>query len=101
MPTSLDAVYVPSDEIVAREIEGELIIVPLASGMGDLEDELYSFNETGRALWARLDGRASLGEIAASLAEEYDAPFEEIQTDLQGLVSELLRRRILVVQPSA
>jgi hypothetical protein len=101
MPASLDAIYVPSDEIVAREIEGELIIVPLASGMGDLEDELYSFNETGRALWSRLDGRASLGEIAASLAEEYEAPLEEIETDLQGLVSELLRRRILVVQPSA
>jgi hypothetical protein len=33
--------YQPSDEIVAREIEGELIIVPLTAGIGNLEDELY------------------------------------------------------------
>ena len=43
--------YVPSEDIVAREIEGELIIVPLAAGIGDMEDELFSLNETGREIW--------------------------------------------------
>jgi hypothetical protein len=38
---NLDAAYVPSEDVVAREIEGELIIVPLAAGIGDMEDELF------------------------------------------------------------
>jgi hypothetical protein len=31
----LDAIYAPSEDVVAREIEGELIIVPLVAGIGE------------------------------------------------------------------
>ncbi|NTV32122.1 MAG: PqqD family protein [Deltaproteobacteria bacterium] len=92
----LDAVYAPSEDIVARSIEGELIIVPLVAGIGDFEDELYSLNETGKAVWDRLDGKKSLKEVLAELSAEFDAPAGEIEKDLIGLVEELLRRRILV-----
>ena len=57
----MDAVYAPSEDVVAREIEGELIIVPLVAGIGDMEDELYTLNETGRAIWDRLDGKTQPG----------------------------------------
>ena len=89
-------VYTPSEDVVAREIEGELIIVPLAAGIGDLEDELYTLNETGKAIWAQLDGHKTLHEIVAALCAEYNAPAEEIEQDVLGLVYELLSRRILV-----
>ena len=92
----MDAVYAPSEDIVARSIEGELIIVPLVAGIGDLEDELYSLNETGKAVWDRLDGKKSLEEVLAELSAEFEAPAREIEKDLIGLVDELVRRRILV-----
>lgn len=92
----LDRIYIPSEDVVAREIEGELIIVPLVSGIGDMEDELYALNDTGKAIWYKLDGRTTLRSVAAALAEEYEAPASEIERDLFGLVGELLRRRILV-----
>jgi hypothetical protein len=53
----LGKVYRPSEDVVVREIEGEVVIVPLTSGIGDLEDELFTLNETGRAIWSRIDGR--------------------------------------------
>ena len=96
MVISNDAVYAPSEDIVAREIEGELIIIPLAAGIGDMEDELYTLNETGRAIWNRLDGRVTLGEIIATLSEDFDAPPGEIEHDVLGLVQELAKRRMLV-----
>ncbi len=92
----LDGVYVPSDDIVAREIEGELIIVPLVAGVGDIEDELYTLNETGRAVWDHLDGKNTLRAVAALLAREYDAPAAEIEADVLGIVGELLGRRMLI-----
>jgi hypothetical protein len=92
----MEAVYVPSDDIVAREIEGELIIVPLVAGIGDMEDELYTMNESGKAIWDRLDGRATLGEVVMALAEVYEAAPDEIERDVRGLVEELVRRRMLV-----
>lgn len=96
MTSKMDIIFSPSEDIVAREIEGELIIVPLAAGIGDMEDELYTLNDTGRVIWSRLDGQASLRQIAADLAAEYDAPVAEIERDVLGLVQELARRRILV-----
>ena len=47
----LNNTYIPSDKIVSREIEGELIIVPLVAGIADMEDELFTLNETGREIW--------------------------------------------------
>jgi Coenzyme PQQ synthesis protein D (PqqD) len=95
----MEAAYTPSEDVVAREIEGELIIVPLAAGIGDTDDELYTMNETGKALWARLDGKRTLREIARGLAEEYEAPPGEIEEDVLGLMTELMRRKMVVVQP--
>jgi len=96
---SLDQLYVPSDDIVAREIEGELIIVPLVAGIGDMEDELFSLNDTGKDVWRRLDGRTTLAAVANALATEYSAQLDEIERDVIGLVGELVRRKMLVVKP--
>jgi Coenzyme PQQ synthesis protein D (PqqD) len=92
-PNSVCAV---SQDVVAREIEGELIIVPLTAGVGDMEDELYTLNATGRAVWSRLDGAKTLGAIAAELAAEYSSPRQEIEADVVGLAEELASRRIIV-----
>ena len=92
----LDSIYVPSEDIVAREIEGELIIVPIASGIGDMEDELYAFNETGKAVWDKLDGKKSLNKLIEELSVEFEASPGEIKEDVVGIVKELLKRRILI-----
>lgn len=92
----IDGVYKPSEDIVVREIEGELIIVPLTAGIGDLEDELFTLNETGRAIWSRLDGRASLSEVARALAAEYEGDPKTMAEDVAGLAAELLRRGMIV-----
>lgn len=90
------SVCIPSEDVVSREIEGELIIVPIASGIGDLEDELYTLNETGRAIWQQLDGKRTLHEVAADLATQYSAPPDQITRDVLGLAVELVKRKILV-----
>jgi len=95
----INAVYVPSQDIVARKIEEELIIVPLAAGVGDMEDDLYSLNETGKAIWERLAEDKSLKEVAKALSDEFAAPPGEIENDVVGLAMELLKRRMIVEIP--
>jgi len=92
----LDGIYTVSDNIVAREIEGEIIIVPLVSGIGDLEDELFTLNETARVMWDKLDGNKSLRLVIDELAEDYEASKADIKEDVLGLVGELVKRRILI-----
>ena len=96
---SLDAVYRPSEDVVAREIEEELIIVPLAAGIGDMEDELYTMNETGRAVWSLLDGAVTLKNVIVKLSAAFEAPEGEIERDVLGLVQELVKRRMVVEVP--
>ncbi len=91
---SMEKIYVPSEDIVAREIEGEVIIVPLVAGIGAMDDELYTLNESGQAIWRLLDGRRNLRKVAAELAEEFEG--EEIAQDVLGFVREMVRWRILV-----
>ena len=96
MTIRLDGVYAPSDDVVAREIEGELIIIPLAAGIGDMQDELYTLNETGKAIWNRLDGRTSLAGVISDLAQDYEATSGDMEQDVCGLVEELVKRRMVV-----
>ena len=92
----LDKAYIRSEEVVDREIEGELILVPLTAGIGDMEDELYTLNETGKAVWKKLGAQTTLREVASNLAEEYRAEPGEIEGDVAGLVGELVKRKLVV-----
>jgi len=91
-----NTVYMPSDGLVSRDIEGELILIPIAAGVGDAEDGIFTLNETGRDIWHRLDGKRTLGQIAQDLAMVYSAPVGKIEEDVNGLVGELFRRKMIV-----
>jgi len=89
-------IYRKSEDIVARDVHGEFIIIPVIAGIGDLEDELFTLNNTGRDIWDRLDGRKKLREIGKDLSREFDEPLKEIEKDITGFVRELVGRRIVI-----
>jgi hypothetical protein len=95
---NLNAVCEPSADIVAREIEGEIVIVPLVAGIGDIDDELYTLNESGQAVWKKLNSQRTLKEVVASIAGEFNVPLSECENDVLGFASELTRRRILIAK---
>jgi len=92
----LERIYGKSRDLVEREIEGEVIIVPLTSGIGDLEDELFSLNKVGKDVWARIDGKKRLFEIVEELKEIYEADREKLTTDILGFLAELEKRNLIV-----
>lgn len=93
---SLESIYTHSEDVVAREVQGEFIIIPVASGIAEEEDEIFSLNETGRAVWERLDGEKTLQEVVSGLCGEFEAAPNEVKEDVLGLSGELLKRRMLV-----
>jgi hypothetical protein len=95
---TMETICLPSEDVVARLIEGEIIIVPLVAGIGDADDELYTLNETGQAIWQRLDGNTTLSRVAADLAKEFSSPAAEIRADVLGFASEMIKRGILAVK---
>ncbi|MFB3926127.1 MAG: PqqD family protein [Syntrophales bacterium] len=93
----LDACYIPSEDVIAREVEGELIIVPLFTEEGD--DELFSVNDTGKAVWERLSRKKSLRTVLEELRDVFDAANGRMEKDVIDFIEELLNKKFLVEVP--
>jgi len=93
-------VYALSEDVVAREIQGVIVIVPITSNIGNMEDELFTLNEYGKAIWERLDGKTPLENILQALYKEFEAPEKTIREDAMNFIAELEKRKIVVERPS-
>ena len=49
----------------------------------------------------RLDGRKTIGEIAADLARDYAAPVERIEADITALLQDLADKNFLTATEAA
>ncbi len=92
----LNKTYGPNGEIVAREVEGEFLLVPIKAGVGEIEEALYALNETGKSIWQKLDGSRSVEQAIQELAQEYGAEPDLIEEDVLGLLEALLEKHLLV-----
>ena len=93
---NLNASYVPSEDVVAREVQGEFIIIPITSQAQSEEDAIFSANESGKAIWDKLAQKKSLKTIIEELSSEFNAPPSEIKEDVLGFLGELLKRKMVV-----
>lgn len=91
----INAIYQPSENVISKDIEGQFMIVPLISGVGNLNEEIFQLNTTGSAFWKKLDGKTSLGDIAVSLTMEFEAPYETIKRDIIRLVDQLIKKKFI------
>jgi Coenzyme PQQ synthesis protein D (PqqD) len=79
---------------VTRRIGGETIVVPVASGVGDL-DAIYTFNEVGSRIWSLLEQPIAVKTIVATLSDEYEAPAEQLTVDILELLDALRTRGLI------
>jgi hypothetical protein len=86
--TELELVFRRNENFVHRRIEGETILVPIRSNVGDL-DQIYSLNEVGAFIWNAFDGSKDLGQIKTLLVSEYRVNDSEAEADLLSFVREL------------
>ncbi len=94
----LNKIYVPSEKIIARQIEDDLIIVPVEAGNGtvDFDESLYSLEGTGREIWEKLKNKDTVKDLCVGLAAEYDASIDTITRDVSDLLSDLLTKGLIV-----
>jgi hypothetical protein len=84
----------PNDEeIAARVIDGEAIIINLATG------SYYSMTDVGGLIWASIEQHRSVEEIAAEVSAAYDVSLERARADLLDLSAELVRCGVVLLSP--
>ena len=95
--TNLKKIYKKSKDIVEREIEGEMILIPIASDVVDLENDLiFSLNEIGKEIWQKIDGRKKVLDIVRELDDIYDIEEGELTRDVLNFLEELVKKDILL-----
>jgi coenzyme PQQ synthesis protein D (PqqD) len=81
---SLQSSFRVSDDVVTRELDGEAIILNLASGV------YFGLDPVGTRMWQLIAERARLQDVLDAVREEYDAPVDIVAADLLRLVDDLL-----------
>ncbi len=91
-----ESIYIPSSKVVTRKIEDEIIIVPIEDGFADLNDAMFSLNETGQAVWEKLDPNKSVENICSDLVDEFNEAYEKIKKDVVALLDELYEKKLII-----
>jgi len=79
---------VRSQSVVAREVAGETLIVPIRGKVGDLAS-IYSFNGTGSLIWKLLQAPRTVEELANAVGAEFEIEATVAERDVAGFVNEL------------
>ncbi len=87
-------VFKRKDGIVTRKIAGEVILVPIAGHLADMQ-KIFSLNPVGEFIWEHLDGEKDLDGISHDIQASFDVGKEEADTDIQEFVSELLKQTLV------
>ena len=77
-----------SDEVVTREIEGKVILMPLHKTSKDL-NYIYTLNVTASCAWGLFDGKSTMEDIRKSMSETYDVAEDKVKKELCEFVKDL------------
>ena len=83
--------FAVSQDVVAREVGGEMVLLDLASG------QYFGLDPVGGRIWQLLADRSqSLAELCDAIEAEFDAPRERIEADLVALAKDMSERELIV-----
>ncbi len=89
--------FVRNREVVARLIEGELLIVPIRSGVGDL-NALYTLNQVGSVLWDFMKEGHTVEEMVGRVCDEFEVTSSQAQSDIRNFLDEMLAEKLVQAQ---
>jgi hypothetical protein len=79
------------EEVVAKVIDGEAIIINLSNGI------YYSMDQVGALIWELIEAGHSLDAIVQKIVDRYEVSSQQVQADMERLVAELCHENLLVV----
>ena len=82
-----------SQEVVAREVGGEMVLLNLSSGL------YFGLDIVGGRIWELLSaGPQSVADLCNIIEQEFDAPRDRIESDMLTLVDQLTQKELIVAQ---
>ena len=82
-------VSVRMENVAAKVIEGEAIIINIANGL------YYSLAGVGCEVWSLIEDGCSIGQIVGVISQRYGVPVPVVEADLSHLVQQLLDENLV------
>jgi hypothetical protein len=86
---NVDVVFKPTSGAITVEEEGQAIVLDQESG------QYFGLNQTAYFLWSGLVGGHTREDVLAAYSEEFALEPSRAAEDWEGLVKELLARRLI------
>jgi hypothetical protein len=83
-----EALRIPAN-VIAREVDGETVIVDLTSG------NCFGLDRVGTRVWQLVGERGSVDQVLDAMLAEFDVDEERLRRDLDELLAELRSRGLL------
>ncbi len=82
--------FTVSDDVVTREVSGELVLMDLNSG------QYFGLDAVGGRIWELLsESPHQLSELCDKIESEFDAPRDRIESDLIALATQLRDQELI------
>lgn len=78
-------IYQKKDNLVARKVGSEYIIVPIVNNVSDM-NKVFTLNETGAFIWDSLNGVRTVSDIIELVNNEYNESKEIITGDVLDFI---------------
>ncbi|MGN6184418.1 MAG: PqqD family protein [Thermoanaerobaculia bacterium] len=93
-----NSVFRRSDEVVARQVGAESILVPIRQNVGNL-DFVYTLSPVAARVWALIDGKRTVEDVVRIIIDEYDVTRETAVADTSELLNDLAGVSLITLVP--
>jgi hypothetical protein len=90
----MDERFVRNRDVVARQIEGELIIVPIRRGVGDM-NSLYTLNPVGSLLWEFMAEDHTIPEMVQRVCDEFEVSSAQASADIESFLESMVEEKLI------
>lgn len=90
-----EEVLTKNPDLVSREIEGEIILLPVFK-TSEEANCIYTLNKAGGEVWRLIDGKRKVKEIRKIILEKFAATPEEVDKKLEELIKDLKKIKAII-----
>ena len=96
---TLDRVLRRRDDIVARHVAGEQLLIPVRGRLADMQ-RIFALDPVAEHIWSRLDGATPLAAILGSVVDTFEVDEAQARRDVLEFVTELEAAGLVEPAPS-
>ena len=80
--------FTKNPSMVAREIAGEMILVPVKQNASDLQC-MYTLNGVGTRIWELINGHTTVDGITSTIVREYEVETPQAKADVVEFLDQM------------